>query len=279
MSKTACLTTMALLFAFNIFPAPVQSYNCDFSPPSCTNADTVVDYGTCLVSQYSISLFIQCADLNNPPYFNAAYQNDNDNQETERRTPLQVLVDATSVSACNSCRLQLGRIYNKYVDDPSAGTFGSYLCHNYQPTDKELCCLSSCVMAKGDEHSIADFCLPGRTDLMKQRTLGSCNADEDTTDVPASTSAIQDDPEPSGAIDSAPFTPTGSQPSSSVSAAPSSATTDSSVTQAPAATAPSVPAPASTTSTTGAASRSRVTTLDLTTVFGFLMISMLRAAF
>ena len=50
--------------------------------------------------------------------------------------------------------------------------------------------LSSCVLVKEKEHSIADFGQPGPTDLMVERTSGSCDT-KDTNDSAAATSSTQ----------------------------------------------------------------------------------------
>ncbi|MCJ1455644.1 hypothetical protein MMC28_005999 [Mycoblastus sanguinarius] len=269
MFKSTHLTTFALLLALEIFPARVKSYNCQFNPPSCGNADTIVDFSSCFLSQFSISLFIQCADLDDTPYINAAYQDEYGDEKTTPLTPLQILVNGTSIPACNVCALQLDNIYNGYTNGPNAGTFGSYLCQNDHPTNKELCCLSSCVMAKENEHSIADFCKPGHTDLMLERTLGSCDTG-DTGDSAAATSPIQNGAAATSSI------PNDSALSSTVAA--TSSATESSTTQASTTQASTTAlTPASTTSTKSSASRCRVTTSGHMGVFGLVVILMVAA--
>lgn len=143
-----------------------------------------VSYPKCLVTKFSVSAFIQCADVKglNAPQFSMTVGG-----EKKSVGVIQLLTAALDTVACSSCPLaenirRAADEYNKY----SRENFVKYLCNQYHPTDAGMCCLRRCLNGLQPERSIEAFCRYNVNDLMIEeaicsaRVTGSSNGVSDS---------------------------------------------------------------------------------------------------
>lgn len=134
---------------------PRAGWSCAFKPVAGHGPDaTTPAYNAYLVSDYSISEFIQCADRQ------SKIGSNDDNQQPI--SALDVLVSATRIPACGKCKLGTTvRDYSSRKD--KSVKLARYLCGKVDESD--LCCLHRCIGAKKPEHSLKGICKNNDVDL------------------------------------------------------------------------------------------------------------------
>ena len=142
-----------------------SGWNCQFSPSTDCHFDTTIPADSaCLVRDYSVSEFIQCA--NQKPTIN------NDSQEM----PLDaasVLMMAVSIPSCKRCNI--GTRLSDYSSRPDQSVrLVNYLCGKL--SDSDICCLGLCIGTKLSEHSLKGICKNNDVNLIDNEIL-TCGRD------------------------------------------------------------------------------------------------------
>ena len=120
-------------------------FDCTFHPVTGFGPDpTTPKYNAALVSQYSVSEFIQCAGEDSKL---AISDDSNSNIKA-----LDVLVKATTT--CGQDRLS--EVIQNYSKTDQKVKLTRYLCGN--ASDSDVCALSKCLGAKAPEHSLKGIC-------------------------------------------------------------------------------------------------------------------------
>ncbi|CAO1601803.1 hypothetical protein XANCAGTX0491_005439 [Xanthoria calcicola] len=256
-------TLSSIILAISVLPTLIEGYDCrnlevyanrDKCPTfqGSTVPGPMVLYPMCLVSELSVSAFIQCADVTGPdaPTFGTTRGGD-----AKQVTVLELLKEAVVIPACSNCRLA------KYIQDavdrhgPNPN-FAEYLCDQFRPVDAGMCCLKECLRGIQPEHSIEAFCSRRFQDLTTAPLIQNCpsNAvavsptDDESgssdgvsgSDDPSATTSSTDDEDPSSDDD-----PSSSAVAESSIHKTTSSTRSSTIptTSAPATTSPSAPSP------------------------------------
>ena len=221
------LLTLNLCFAYlpgqTLGPPPSPSgppsapnlsrYNCKFDPPSGCGPDTTTPtYNECQIRDYSVTEFIQCAG-------ETSTSTDNDGTSEPFNNVLGVLVSAVKIPKCNKCKT--GPFANYQAMDDKSEKLANYLCGKLNNTD--ICCLSTCLGATEQEHSLAGNCNNNNVNLFNNDVIcdgssGGGDGDGDSSSgsgdqaAASSSSTVTDAPEPT-------VTPSPSSPTSSSIAA------------------------------------------------------------
>ncbi|KAL8652123.1 MAG: hypothetical protein Q9210_002874 [Variospora velana] len=121
----------------------------------------MASYPNCLVTKFSVSAFIACADVKGPaaPRFSSTQKGKSKNFRV-----LNVLTDALNTISCSYC--PLAENIRNAADGRGLGDFASYLCNQFHPVDAGICCLRQCLQGVSAEHSIEAFCNGRVKDLM-----------------------------------------------------------------------------------------------------------------
>lgn len=150
-------TLSSTFLALTLLPALVKSYDCgkletiDRKCPMVPGP--MASYPNCLVTEFSVSAFIQCADVKGPdaPQFGTTKKG-----KSGVVGALELLNDALNTIPCSYCPLA-GNI-RKAAEVKGLGNFATYLCNQFHPLDAEICCLRQCLNGVQQEHSIEAFC-------------------------------------------------------------------------------------------------------------------------
>ena len=173
-----------LLLTLSLLPTLATSYDCSLltSTKNCDpHTKGTLSYPSCLVRQYGISAFIQCASQSTAPEFSAT-----DSGGDPTTIPaLTVLTDALSKSpGCDACPLA-GNIQKVVMDmapSPNFQSLGPRLCDLVMPVDEGMCCLKQCL---GDtpEREIQPYCAGDEADLMQGALLPeTCTSNRESGD-------------------------------------------------------------------------------------------------
>ena len=177
-----------ILFALSALPALVDSYDCSqlTEQKNCDpNYKGTLSYPDCLVRQFGVSAFIQCASQESAPEF-AATGSDGDPSTIPA---LEVLTTALSNSnGCDACPLadNILKVDHDTSPSPDFQSFGPRLCTQINPVDQGMCCLKKCL---GDtpERSIQAYCAGDVQDLMQADPLPeSCTSNRESGDSSSS---------------------------------------------------------------------------------------------
>jgi hypothetical protein len=162
------------LSAFSLLPALVDSFDCSklINDNKCpaNYQGSLTNYPECLVSQWGVSAFIQCATQKNAPQFPAG---DHGNGDTTTISALEVLTNAINGPACDNRPIKgyIEMAAQHYGGD--VGNFARYLCDQYHPLNAGMCFLRRCLNGPA-EHSIEALCAASAgnmPDLMDLPTL------------------------------------------------------------------------------------------------------------
>ena len=180
-----------ILFALSILPVLVNGYDCRLSNGVCSQegSSSLNGYSSCMVRQWSVSAFIQCASQKDAPTFTAK----DDDGGTTDISPIDVLTNALLAPACSNCTL--AHNLQKTADEHGSEDFATYLCNQFHPINAGVCCLRECLIVMPVEHSIKAFCAGNKRDLMNAPTLPeSCGGDpSDDSNGESSNNSSDDD--------------------------------------------------------------------------------------
>lgn len=197
-----------MLLAFFLSATHVKGYDCSQLKTNNHRCPIVngpsVSYPTCLVTEFSASAFIQCADLKGPnaPQFTLTQAGDH-----KTVSVLELLSQALDRHSCDSCPLA-GKI-RRLAAQNGLGNFATSLC-NLNPSDAGMCCLARCINGINLEHSIEVACsytpfnlmnsplVPDTCENSNGQNGGGTGNNGDTTDYggaePASSTISEDFP-------------------------------------------------------------------------------------
>lgn len=158
-------TLSSIFLVLTLLLALVKSYDCgkletiDRKCPMVPGP--VASYPNCLVTKFSVSAFIQCADVKGPdaPQFGTVKKG-----KSGIVGALELLNDALDTIPCSYCPLA-GNI-RKAAAGKGLGDFATYFCNQFHPLDTGICCLRQCLNGVEQEHSIEAFCNGKVNDLM-----------------------------------------------------------------------------------------------------------------
>ncbi|KAL9630881.1 MAG: hypothetical protein Q9164_006195 [Protoblastenia rupestris] len=287
---TEQLALSAILLIFSLLPTLVKSYDCgrlesiDRRCPKVSGP--MASYPNCAVTKYSVSAFIQCADVKGPdtPF------------QSVQGGVLKILTDALNTVPCSFC--PLAENIRKAADGKGLlGNFAKYLCGQSHPLDEGICCLRQCLDGVQQEHSIEAFCDGRNSDLMNaplvpQNCISNRIVDDTTDDGDAASDSRTDTGSGvsvSGNSDSGSSgsgTGTGSSNTdtgSDDSSAPTSSISSTISTPSPEAaggttsTSSSPPQEAEGTTSVGSDSGKRVTYMDWVKILGFAVLPIIAA--
>ena len=263
------------ILALSLLPVFVNSYDCNklVNAKKCDPSyqGTLSDYPECLVSQFGVSAFIQCASQESAPEF-ADTGSDGD---PETVSPLEVLTTAISQNpACDACPLanNIQNVVMNTSPSPDFQSFGPKLCTQIKPVDNGMCCLKKCL-GGSPERSIEAYCAGKVDDLMQAQLLpDACTSNRVTSGDSSSDDSDSNDGDDPSTVDSS-----GGDVSVIETLSPSSQPTQVSTT---AGTSPAVNDAAATSATstsstpqaTGAASGRQPTSVDLLTRLGIVAV-------
>ncbi|KAI4087377.1 MAG: hypothetical protein LQ339_008911 [Xanthoria mediterranea] len=174
-------TLSSIILAISVLPTLIEGYDCrnlevyanrDKCPTfqGSTVPGPMVLYPMCLVSELSVSAFIQCADVRGPdaPTFGTTRGGD-----AKQVTVLELLKEAVVIPACSNCRLakNIQDAANRHGPNPN---FAEYLCDQFHPVNAEMCCLKECLHGIQPEHSIEAFCSRRFQDLTTAPLIQNC---------------------------------------------------------------------------------------------------------
>ena len=154
--------SQSLIFALHMLLALAADYDCNLSNNECSQGGESDQngYSVCMVRQYSVSAFIQCASQEETPDFTAV----DDDEATTDISALEILTNAASAPACGDC--PLAQNIQKAANEHGSETFSTYLCDTYHPVNSGLCCLRNCLLSFPREHSINAVCSGKNSNLM-----------------------------------------------------------------------------------------------------------------
>ena len=206
MPRTKCSVSSSIL-ALSLLPALANSYDCNklVNAKKCDPSyqGSLSDYPECLVSQFGVSAFIQCASQESAPEFTDT----GSDGDPETVSPLEVLTTAISRNpACDACPLanNIQNVVMNTSPSPDFQSFGPRLCTQIKPVDSGMCCLKKC-MSDSPEHSIEAYCAGKVDDLTQAQELpDSCTSNRVASgDSSSSDSDSSDGADPSTADPSA----------------------------------------------------------------------------
>ena len=260
-----------IVFALvSLIAPPVTSYNCsNLTPSRCSKSSSLNAFGRCIVTQYSVSELIQCADQDQESHNLTTDINGN----SQTVTPFDILLGASQNSSCSDD--SLGAAFNDYNYLVNDGLLGQYLCV-VKITDNELCSLSRCLKVTSNERSIEQYCLGDKNDhdynstsdepdLMTQSELSTCR---DATSTPGASST-------SSTSHTSSFTPSSAGTSSSKSTVPASSIQNNETMTATNSATPQTSSPTATSRTSGSTNSAparRRSALDSTGLFIALIV-------
>ena len=270
-----------MLFALDLLLGLVNGYDCgDLVNNECNEGDSssLSIYASCMVQQYSVFAFIQCASQNNGPDFSAEDFDGGANDIS----PIDVLIKGLSLAESNgivapACECPLAEKILEAANEHGAQNSAKYLCDQYDSRDAGLYCLRASNMSKQREHSIQAFGSGKYQDLMNAPTLpDSCSSDssggtsvgsddEDTPPAAASSSDDSSSPEEATTSSATPAQTASSSTTPTTSPTANNATPTSSTTTSPTPQATSK----------GAASGRQVTYFDLMNRLGLTLLPIL----
>ena len=273
MIKRAFSAIGPIVFALvSLIAPPVTSYNCsNLTPSRCSKSSSLNAFGSCIVTQYSVSELIQCADQDQDQESHNFTTDINGSSQTV--TPLDILREASQNSSCSDDSLVTA--FNSFRYNSSDGPFGQYLCVA-KITDNELCSLSRCLKVTTNERSIKQYCLGDNADydydsdsdepdLMTQSELSTCR---DATSTPGASST-------SSTSHTSSFTASSAGTSSSTSTVPAGSTQNNGTTTATNGATPQTTSPTATSRTPGSTNSAparRRSALDSTGLFIALIV-------
>lgn len=162
----------SISFAFGLLPTLVNSYDCSqlTQQKKCgpSYKGNRSDFPACLVSQFGVSAFIQCASQESAPEFAGT----DGHGELTSDPALEVLTTALSNNrACDACPLanKIRTVNMGTSPSPDFQSFGPRLCAQV-PADQGMCCLKQCL-GGSPERSIQAYCAGNVNDLMQAQPL------------------------------------------------------------------------------------------------------------
>lgn len=195
MTKSLHLAMDGILLAFSILPVLVNGYDCSSisSKSACSSRNGLNDYSQCMLTTYSISVFIQCASQRNPPKFTANTDSAGGTQDISAADVLYYGLTTNARLPLPGCDVPLATNLPKATREHGSVNFGEYLCSQYQPLNSGLCGLRYCLLAlpaAPEEHSIESYCAGDVQDLTKARTLpDTCGGDPNSAAPSAAASS------------------------------------------------------------------------------------------
>ncbi len=156
-------TFYIILLGISLLPPLVKGYDCSALDTSNTKCPPVAgpnrDYPDCLVPAFSVSAFIQCADVQGP--------------SAPEIKVLEILTDALQIPSCSTCPLAKDIAEAARSSGPP-GNFAKYLCNQFRPVNAGMCCLQQCLRGIQPEHSIEAFCSRKFPDLTTAPLIQNC---------------------------------------------------------------------------------------------------------
>ena len=165
----------------SLLPTFVHSFDCskltnDNKCPA-NYPGSLTNYPECLVSQWGVSAFIQCATQQNAPQFAAGDLGDDD---TTTVSALQVLTSALNRPECDGRPIKgFIEMSAQHYGGNNVANFARYLCNTYHPLNAGMCYLRRCINGP-PEHSIEALCASTANNLPDLMTLPTLpkNCDE-----------------------------------------------------------------------------------------------------
>lgn len=188
-SISLLLTSFLLLLTLDLCsPSPSgptgpsgPGFQCNFGPVTYLGPDTTTpQYNAALVSQYSVSEFIQCAGEDSTLEIN---------DDPNPLNALSVLVNATKTCG----QYKLSEVIQDYSQTDHKVKLTRYLCG--KASDNDVCSLSTCLgVAKAPVYSLKGICQNDNPNLRSNpRICGSSGGDDEepaaTTDGTAAASS------------------------------------------------------------------------------------------
>ncbi|KAI4223283.1 MAG: hypothetical protein L6R36_005548, partial [Xanthoria steineri] len=174
-------TLSSIILAISVLPTLIEGYDCRnlevyANRDKCatfqgsTVPGPMILYPMCLVSELSVSAFIQCADVQGPdaPTFGTTRGGN-----AKEVMVLDLLKEAVVTPACSNCPLakNIQDAANRHGPNPN---FAEYLCDRFRPVDAGMCCLQQCLRGIQPEHSIEAFCSRKFPDLTTAPLIQNC---------------------------------------------------------------------------------------------------------